>query len=474
MDFNTEGKPNNKRDSLLLKNGTIVTDASCSKGDLFVRDGKIQTMGIDLTDAISGTKIIDAEGFYIFPGGIDPHVHMELPVGNGLVSSDNFESGSLAAIAGGTTTIIDFVTPERDQSLIEALEQRKDLASKSYCDFGLHMTPCSWNKSVSNDIKRCVEKEGIFSFKVYMAYKDFMGLHDRDLIRVMDTVSKLDGLVTVHCEHGDMVTYLQEKFISNGCTSPRYHPMSRPPYVESEAVNRAMMLARYTECPLYIVHVSTEEAMIKIQGAQKSGQKVIAETCPHYLLLDDKEYQRPGFDGAKYVMSPPLRKETDRNALWKALEEEFIQVVATDHCPFLMKGGKDRGIEDFTKIPNGVPGIEDRMTLLFTYGVLQKRLTLNQFVNASSTAAARIFGLYPRKGAIQEGSDADLVIWDPNQTDTISVRNHHQNCDTNIYEGFKRKGKPRIVIKNGQIAYNDGIFTLKSRGNYLYRTKPQF
>lgn len=456
--------------SILIKNGFVVTAEDSFDTDVLVVNGKIEALSKKMEKIDTDTCVIDACGLYVLPGGIDPHVHMELPVGNGLFSADDFETGSLAAISGGTTSIIDFVTPESGQSLIEALKKRKEGAKKSLCDYGLHMSITYWNEEIREEMSNCVTQEGIPSFKVYMAYKETIGLEDSQLISVMDTTSKLDARIIIHCEHSEIISYLQKKFISQSLTAPKFHPLTRPPEVEWEAVVRALLMARLTNCPLYIVHVSTRDAVNEIIAARLSGQDVLAETCPQYLLLNEREYSRPGFEGAAYVMSPPLRPKGHDRALWQAIMEGTIQTAATDHCPFNLKGHKDRGINDFSKIPNGVAGIENRMTLLHTYGVLKKKITLNQWVDITSTAPAKIFGLFPRKGTITQGADADILLWDPYAEDTISAKTHHQNCDTNIYEGFQIKGKPHMVITNGTVAYEDGRIKLeKGSGQYLYR-----
>lgn len=457
--------------SLLIKKGNLVSESAISRGDILTVDGKIAAVQAGLEKPHPDTTVIDADGLYVFPGGIDPHVHMELPLGNGLVSADDFESGTRAALAGGTTSIIDFVTPERGQSLLEALRKRKAAAGKSLCDYGLHMSLTAWNDGIAAEMETCVRQEGISSFKVYMAYKETVGLEDREIIAVMETAAGLNARVTVHCEHGDLVSYLQKKFIRRGRTGPEYHPLSRPPEVEEEAVSRALLLARTTQCPLYIVHVSTGGAAKEIEKARAAGQPVQAETCPHYLLLDESRYRLPGFDGARYVMSPPLRPASHISELWRACRQGTIQAVGTDHCPFNFKGQKERGRHDFTKIPNGVAGIEHRLALLYTYGVLENRISLQQFVELTAVNPARIFGLYPRKGSLQVGADADLVLWDPQLEDVISAATHHHHCDTSIYEGLLINGKPRIVITDGKVAFREGSFSVEPGcGTYLYRS----
>jgi len=462
--------------AILIKNGEVLTGSERKVVDVLVLDGKIKAVGPELDAVDSHTEVIDATGRYVLPGGIDPHVHMELPVGGGMYSSDDFESGTRAAIAGGTTTIIDFVTPEKGQRLMEAARERKALAAKSLCDYGLHMSVTCWTPRTPEELKLCAESEGMTSVKLYMAYKKTIGLEDDNIKKVMRAAARLNMLAMVHCEHGNAVTYLQKRFISEGKTEPRFHPLSRPPEVEVEAAKRAVRMAEDTGCRLYIVHVSTGEVLADIERAAMSAKSkkrnlsVWAETCPHYLLLDEREYLRPGFETAAYVMSPPLRPGKNRAQLWRGIKTGRIQSVGTDHCPFHLKGQKERGLEDFTLIPNGVAGVEHRLMLLYRYGVLENRITPEQWVDITSTQPAKLFGLYPRKGTIAVGSDADIVIWDPGAEDVISAVNHHQNCDTTIYEGFRVKGKPCIVITNGRIAYKEGRFLVeKGAGNYLHR-----
>lgn len=459
------------RDSFLIKNGHVVTAVDSFKGDILVADGKIELLGKHLEVIEPGAKVIDATGLYVLPGGVDPHVHMELPIGGGQFSADDFETGTRAAIAGGTTSIIDFVTPEPGQPLLEALYERKEAAKKSLCDYGLHMSITSWNDTIPGEMRQCVEQEGIPSFKVYMAYKGTIGLDDKYIMTVMDAAARLNARVLVHCEYDEIIAYMQKKFISEGKTEPKYHALSRPAGAEEDAVLRALLMAGTAGCSLYIVHLSTARALFKVIEAPSKGLDIAAETCPHYLLLDRSEYERPGFEGAAYVMSPPLRTAADREFLWKALADNRAQVVATDHCPFNMKNQKERGVHDFTKIPNGVAGVEHRMALLYTYGVLEKKITLNQWVALTSTMPARIFGLYPRKGALVKGADADILLWDPQAEGFISAKTHLHNCDTSIYEGFRIKGKPHMVMINGEIAYEQGVVKCeKGSGHYLQRS----
>jgi dihydropyrimidinase len=436
---------------ILIKNGTIVNTDKSFGADILIINGKIAKIGTPLTATAPNTKIIDASGKYIFPGGIDPHVHLHLPGPAGF-SSDDFYTGSKAALYGGTTFFIDFVTPRKGQGLIEALHDRKKEASSSLIDHTFHVSPVEWRDSMTEEIKACVT-EGITSFKIYMAYLDTIGLKDKDIQKVMKAVAEAGGMITVHCELGEEVDRLRKEFIKNGQISPKYHPLSRPNYVESEAVKKAIDFANEAGCPVYIVHVSTKESLEHIKKAQQKGQKVFAETCPHYLLLDDSKYLGEFANTAPFVMSPPLRKKEDNEALWQALADGTIQTVGTDHCPFTLDQ-KKYGIHDFTKIPNGAGGIEHRMALLFTFGVLKNRINLNRFVELISTNPAKIFGLYPKKGAVKIDSDADIVIWNPERENIISAKTHHQNYDINIFEGIHTKGEAEIVIVGGDIVLN--------------------
>ena len=414
---------------ILISNGTIVTATQTTFSDILIQEGKITAIGKAL-DVPENTWIIDAKGMLVFPGAIDAHVHLDLPTPAGP-SSDNFESGSIAALYGGTTSIIDFVTPQRDETLISAFEKRLKEAEKCKIDHSFHMSITSWNKETAKEMEVCVKQFGITSFKTYMAYKGVIGIEENELLEVMKTASKLNALVTVHCEMGDEIIRLQKKFLSEGKTSPVFHALSRPSAVEAESVKHVVALAKKAGCPVYIVHTSTKESLEIIEKAQGEGQKVFSETCPQYLLLDDSVYQLPLPESLKYVISPPIRKKEDQEALWGGLKRESIQVVATDHCPFNLKGQKDKGINDFTKIPNGAGGIEHRLALLYTFGVLENRISINQFVEMNSTNPAKIFGLYPRKGDIAVGSDADIVIWNP------ETEKYHFSKDTASALRFK-------------------------------------
>lgn len=451
---------------LLIKNGTIITSEKVFISDILIKDGIIFEISDDI-DLNEHFKVIDASGKYIFPGGIDPHVHMHLPASAGY-SSDDFYTGSKAALFGGTTTIIDFVTPDKNQSLTEALNKRKKEAEQSIIDYSFHVSPVDWHTDIEKEIKEVI-KEGITSFKVYMAYKDSIGLEDDILLKVMQAVAEASGIITVHAETGDEIDKLRNDYAEQGNLSPEYHALSRPNRTEADAVKKVIEFAEQTGCSVYIVHVSAKESVQYIKEAQTKGLKIFAETCPQYLLLEDSKLKGDFESTAAYVFSPPLRKKEDNKALWAALNDEIIQTIGTDHCPFTYDQ-KKIGISDFRKIPNGAGGVEHRMSLLYTYGILTNKISLNQFVKLTSTNAAKIFGLYPQKGEIAIGSDADLVIWDTEHQETISVDTHHQNCDLNIYEGMTTKGKPEFVIKGGEIVVNDNLLYLeKIKSGYLKR-----
>jgi dihydropyrimidinase len=453
---------------ILIKNGTILTADGQKNGDIHCREGRIVAVGTGL-EGDPGDEVVDASGAYILPGGIDPHVHLELPV-SGTVSSDDFETGTAAALAGGTTTVIDFVHPERGQDWMEALRARREEAAKAVADYGLHMGITWWGEGTAEALRRCVREEGIPTFKAYMAYKSTVGIEDGDLIRAMEAVAAEGALLMVHAEHGDMVEHLRGKLAAAGWLDPSAHPRSRPAEVEGEAVARATMLAGLTGARLYVVHVTCGDSVRGILDARARGWDVHAETCPHYLVLDDSVYDRPGFEAAPFVLTPPLRSRGEHDALWDAIETGAISVVSTDHCPFHTQGQKDLGREDFRKIPNGAAGVEHRLSLLHTVGVVPGRISLTRFVDLVSVRPAKLFGLYPRKGAIEVGSDADLVVFDPAATGVISARTHHHRCDTSIYEGMEVTGLPRITVAGGVVRWRDGDLRVeRGAGRYVER-----
>lgn len=455
--------------NIIIKNGRIITSNRIFSGDILVENDRISKIEPKLNKASVNDRIIDASGMLVFPGGIDPHVHFELDTPAGK-SSDDFYTGGRAAIAGGTTTIIDFVTPTSGQSLIEAFQQRKQAAKKCPADYALHGSVTFWNQNTESEIKKLISEYGVTSFKTYMAYKDTIGIDDRALIKTMDVVGHSGGLVMVHCENGDLISYLQKKLLRNGKWQVFFHPVSRPEEAESEAVNRVLTFAGNVKCPVYLVHISTAHSLKYIEQAQKQNISVFAETCPHYLILDESKYSMPGFESAKYVISPPLRPRYNQEKLWEAINTGIINSIGTDHCPFNLKGQKDIGRENFTLIPNGAGSIGNRLSLLFTYGVLQNKITINQFVNIIATNPAKIFGLNKQKGDLCVGFDADIVIWNPGAKQKISKVTHFQNCDTNIYEGVNIQGKPEFVIKGGEIVFESNQFIEKNaKGKYIHR-----
>ena len=458
---------------LLIRGGDIVTAESRWRGDIRCRNGRIVELGSEADGGLEPATdegSLDADGRMVFPGGVDPHVHMSLPVA-GTVSSDDFESGTAAALAGGTTTIIDFVHPERGQDYLEALEARKQEASIAVADYGFHMAVTWWGDKTAEWIRSCVEQEGISSFKIYMAYLDAVGLGDGDIVRTLDAISTLDALAIIHAEHGEVIEHLRDELFAEGRTGPESHPLSRPPEAEGEATHRICTLAHLIGCPIYVVHVTCRQSVSAIRLAESLGWPVTGESCPQYLLLDDSVYDRPDFEGAAYVIAPPIRKEADQEELWQALADGTLRAVGTDHCPFNLEGQKELGRDDFRKIPGGAAGVEHRLSLLFTHGIEAGRFDLHRFIELVSSEPAKIFGLYPRKGTIAVGSDADLVLWDPSATATISAATHHHRCDRSIYEGFEITGMATTVVANGKIRYDDGDLRVeRGDGRYLMRS----
>ncbi|KAF0194665.1 MAG: dihydropyrimidinase [Bacteroidetes bacterium] len=436
--------------SILIKNGTIVTADQKYQADILVEEAKISGIGLHLKEDLKDCSMIEAEGKMIFPGGIDAHVHFALPTPAGP-SCDDFLSGSRAALAGGTTYFIDFVTPYQGQSLKDALQLRQAEASNSLTECSLHMGITWFDETIRAQMEWCVKEAGIRSFKVYLAYKGNIGIEYHELEQVMIAAAGLNALVLVHCEEGDLILQKQQEFLKQGKTAPLYHTLSRPPETEAESVRKVIDLCRKTGCKTYIVHTSSAKSLEYIRQGKKEGLPVYCETCPQYLLLDESVYHKPLPDSLKYVISPPIRSTADQNALWLAIEDGTVDVLSTDHCPFNTFGQKDKGINDFTKIPNGAGGVEHRLKLIYTYGVLTGKISLQQFVALTSTNAAKIFGIYPRKGEIAVGSDADLVMWDPESTSVISAATNVQTCDEDIYEGMEIFGKPNMTLISGRL-----------------------
>ncbi|MBL4617020.1 MAG: dihydropyrimidinase [Robiginitomaculum sp.] len=452
----------------LIRGGTIVTAEQTYRADVLCVGGKITVIGEDL-ETPTGCEIIDASGQYVMPGGIDPHTHMQLPF-MGTVASEDFYTGTAAGLAGGTTSIIDFVIPDPEQSILDAYRTWREWSQKSAADYGFHVAITWWNETVREEMGILVREEGINSFKHFMAYKGAIMADDELLYNSFTRSLELGAMATVHAENGELVFQLQKKLLAEGMTGPEAHPLSRPPAAEGEAANRALRLAEVIGVPLYIVHVSTIEALEEIKRARGQGQRAYGEVLAGHLLIDESVYQNPDWDkAAAHVMSPPFRSKEHQDALWKGLQSGALQTTATDHCCFCADQ-KAAGRDDFTLIPNGTAGIEDRMSVLWTHGVNTGKLTMNEFVAATSASAAKIFNIYPKKGCIQVGADADLVVWDPAATKTISVKTHHQNIDTNIFEGMQVKGLASHTFTRGHLAYVDGdLRAVRGAGEYVKR-----
>ncbi|WP_309085242.1 dihydropyrimidinase [Chelativorans sp.] len=436
--------------SKVIKNGTIVTADRTWKADVLIEGGKIGAIGPDL----SGDQEIDATGCYVMPGGIDPHTHLEMPF-MATYSSDDFESGTRAAVSGGTTMVVDFCLPSPGQSLLEAIQMWDNKTAKATCDYSFHMAITWWGEQVFDEMPEVVAR-GITSFKHFMAYKGALMVDDDEMYASFQRCAELGALPLVHAENGDVVAQLQQKLLAEGNSGPEAHAYSRPPEVEGEATNRAIMIADMVGAPLYVVHVSCEQAHEAIRRARQKGMRVYGEPLIQHLILDESEYANPDWDhAARRVMSPPFRNKLHQDSLWAGLQAGSLQVVATDHCAFTTDQ-KRFGVGDFTKIPNGTGGLEDRMPLLWTHGVNTGRLTMNEFVAVTSTNIAKILNMYPQKGAIVEGADADIVVWDPVAEKTITASAQQSAIDYNVFEGFKVKGLPRTVLSRGEVMVEDG------------------
>ena len=433
--------------SILIKNGRVVTAESDYIADVYVEGEQIVAVGKDLP--YKADRTINAKNKLVFPGGIDPHVHLDMPF-MGTFSSDDYTSGTRAALFGGTTMVIDFILQTQGDTLKNALKtwQAKS-EGKALGDYSYHMAVTDFNKKTAKEVIHMIEKEGITSFKTFMAYKGALMIDDGQMVQLMKVVKEHGGMVTVHATNGDMIDSLIAKNRAEGNLSPLYHYLSQPEVTEAEASARFTDMLHYTGCPGYIVHMTCEGALNAVRDCAQRNQKLFVETCTQYLTLDASLYKKK--DGAKWVMSPPLREKKDQVALWSGINQGLVQVVGTDHCPFTWKQ-KQMGKKDFSKIPNGHPAIEHRMELLFSEGVDKGRISLNKFVEVSSTNAAKIFGMYPRKGTISIGADADLVIFNPKKKHTLSHKTHHMNADYSSYEGFKITGKTETVLMRGQVA----------------------
>jgi dihydropyrimidinase len=453
--------------STLVKNGRVITAEQDYVADVYIERDKINAIGSNLP--VKADTVIDAKGKYIIPGGIDVHTHLDMPFG-GTFSSDDFETGTRAAAFGGTTTIIDFAIQTKGTKMREALDSWwKKAQGKACIDYGFHMIITDLPDAHLEDTTDMV-REGVSSFKLFMAYPGVLMVDDATIFKTMRKTAENGALICMHAENGSAIDLIVKKAVAEGKKAPIYHALTRPTTLEAEAVNRAIALAEIAGVPVYIVHLSSYDALQRVAEARDKGLLAYAETCPQYLLLSIEDLDRPNFEGAKYVFTPPLREKWHQEKLWEGLRTNNLQVVSTDHCPFCFKEQKELGRDDFTKIPNGGPGIENRLQLLFEGGVNKKRLSLNRWVEVTSTTPAKMFGMYPRKGTIAVGSDADIVVWDPNIEHVISAKTHHMRVDYSMFEGFKVKGNVDMVLFRGEVVVQKDKWLGKTgRGQFIKR-----
>ncbi len=451
--------------STVIKGGTIVTADLTYKADVKVEGGKIVEIGPDL----SGDTVLDAAGCYVMPGGIDPHVHLEMPF-MGTYSADDFESGTRAGLAGGTTMVVDFCLPDPGQSLLDALKRWDNKSTRANCDYSFHMSVTWWGEQVFDEMKTVVEEKGINTFKHFMAYKGALMVNDDEMFASFQRCAALGALPLVHAENGDVVAAMQQKLMDEGNNGPEGHAYSRPPSVEGEATNRAIIIADMAGAPLYVVHTSCEQSHEAIRRARQNGMRVYGEPLIQHLTLDESEYFNKDWDhSARRVMSPPFRNRQHQDSLWAGLASGSLQVVATDHCAFTTDQ-KRTGVGDFRKIPNGTGGLEDRMPMLWTHGVNTGRLTMNEFVAVTSTNIAKILNVYPKKGAILVGADADIVVWDPKRSKTISAKSQQSSIDYNVFEGKEVTGLPRYTLTRGVVAIEEAtVKTREGHGQFVRR-----
>ncbi len=454
----------------LVRNGTIVTSADRYDADILIEDGRIKTIGKGLP--AQADTVIDAKGRLVMPGGIDVHTHLDMPFG-GTTSADDFETGTIAAAHGGTTTLIDFAIQSFGEGLYPAFDGwMKKAEDKAVIDYAFHMIVRELSDQAQIDMDKMVRHDGITSFKLFMAYPGVFMVDDATIFKALVKTRENGGLVCMHAENGGVIDELVKEALRKGQTAPKYHALTRPTRAEGEATGRAIALAEMAGVPIYIVHLSCSDALEKVKQARDMGLPAYAETCPQYLFLSYDDYERPGFEGAGYVMSPPLREKWNQEALWKGLQKNDLQVVSTDHCPFCMNEADQKllGKDDFSKIPNGAPGIETRLMLLWDGGVRTGKIDAHRFVELVSTSPAKMFGLWPRKGTIAIGSDGDLVLFDPEKETTLSAKTHHMRVDYNPYEGRVVKGGPALVLSRGEVIVDHGVFTgQKGRGRFLKR-----
>ncbi len=451
----------------VIRNGRIVTAVDDYNADLLIEDGTIAMIAKSID--VDADKVIDAKGRLVIPGGIDPHTHMQLPFG-GTEASDDFETGTVAAAYGGTTTIIDFAVQSKGMSLQEAVDVWHAKADgKTAIDYGFHLICTDLPDLRLAEMKSLID-QGVSSFKLFMAYPGVFLVDDGTIYKAMQTAGEHGGLICMHAENGVVIDVIVKQALAKGHTAPKYHALTRPTKAEAEGVHRAIALADMAKAPVYIVHLSCSDSLDEVTRARDMGIPAYAETCPQYLFLDYSVYEKPGFEGAKWVMTPPIREQWNQEKLWRGLKFNDLQVVSTDHCPFCMKEQKELGKDDFSKIPNGGPGVEHRMSLVYNGGVAEGRIDVNRFVEITSTAQAKIFGLFPRKGTIAVGSDADIVIFDPDEEMTISAKTHHMRVDYSAYEGMKVRGVTKTVLSRGEVIIDEGKYVgRKGHGSFLKR-----
>ncbi len=456
--------------SVLIRGGRVVTAADDTVADVFVDGETVALIGRSLD--VRADRVIDAAGKYVLPGCVDPHTHLDMPFG-GTVTIDDFESGQISAAFGGTTTHVDFCIQARGQTFAEALETWHAKANgKTLIDYGFHIAVTDLDEGGTLEELATLPAQGVTSYKLFMAYKGALMVDDETLFRAMEVAAESGALVMVHAENGDVIDVLVRQALEAGNTAPRFHAATRPPELEGEATNRAIQLARIAGCPLYVVHVTCREAVDPIRRAREQGWRVWGETCTQYFFVDETFLARPDFEGAKYVYSPPARDASNHDVLWNAVRTDALSAVSTDHCSFLWDGQKTLGKDDFTKIPNGGPGLEDRLRMIHHFGVGGGRITLNRMVDLLATQPARLFGLYPRKGTVAVGSDADLVIFDPERRETISAAAQHTKCDYNLYEGTEVVGAPELVMLRGTVLVEDGeLVAAPGVGRFVRRAR---
>jgi len=452
----------------LIVNGTVVTATDTYAADVAILDGKIAAIAQSLPRD-GADRVLDAGNRYVMPGGIDVHTHLDMPFG-GTTSADDFESGTRAAAFGGTTTLIDFAIQYKGQPLRAAFDAwMQKASSKATTDYAFHCIVTDLPAARIEEMGELV-REGVPSFKLFMAYPGVFMLDDATIFKAMRRASEIGGMICMHAENGGAIDVIVQQALAEGKTAPKYHALTRPTTAEAEATARAIALAEMAGSPVYIVHLSCNDALEKVREARDRGLPVYAETCPQYLYLSLDDMDKPGFESAKYVFTPPLREKWHQEKLWTGLKQDHLQVVSTDHCPFCFKEQKEMGKDDFTKIPNGGPGIEHRMSLVYSGGVGKGRFSVNRFVELVATTPAKIFGLYPRKGTVAVGSDADLVIFDPNREEVISAQTHHMRVDYSMFEGIKVRGMPDVVLSRGRVLVEgDQFYGKAGQGGFLKR-----